>query len=547
MVPHPDTRRDVTTGGSTPAPAEVDGDARGGVDGAGGLRLAWAVVAVVLLAVIVAYARARWPGYLPLGSDNDEYQLVGQQLAAFEAPVVAGVEGTKYPLGYPAVLAVLQWLRLPVAPVALGLNLVAIGVTTGLVAWVAGRSAGRLSASPGAALAAGGVVAASVSVWNDAYSVMPEMLTLALVAGMVAVVASAADGLTPRRLVWLTVLAVIAVTMKTLAVVLVLGGCTLLAVRAVWRGTTMGSPWRMLQPAGWAVAVVLAGMAVTRSLPEHTTGYVATFFLRDPFDASQGRLGPVGLLQRAWSELGVTLADLGRPIAMIDASEEVAGVIAVVGLVLGVIGAWRLRPGGPLGAFAGGAVLAYAVAMALWPYHSSRFGVPLVPIAALGVGWLVRVVSDRLASVSLGEGWSGVVVSRVVGLLAGGVVVGALVATSFGGAVSRGEDASERLAMQHAALERLEEWAGESLGPEDEVVSFDYREVSRRLDREVQPLAYTSDVAALRAMVGDTDWIVMVDFHHTRNRQLELLLEAEPERYEQVLSGEGLGVWRVVG
>ncbi len=545
----------MTTGGSAPPPG-VRRDARGSdrrggpPDGVRGLRLAWVVVAVVLLAVIVAYARARWPGYLPLGSDNDEYQLVGQQLARLDAPIVAGVEGTKYPLGYPAVLAVLQWLRLPVAAVALALNLVAIGIATGLAAWVAGRRTGELPANPGAALADGGVVAASAGVWNDAYSVMPEMLTLALVAGMVAVVAG---GLTPRRLLWLTVLAVVAVTMKTLAVVVVLGGCTLLAVRALWRGAgpaigpdPAGSPWRMLQPAGWAVAVVLAGMAVTRSLPEHTTGYVATFFLRDPFDASQGRLGLVGLLGRAWSELGVTLADLGRAIALIDASVEVAGVIAVVGLLVGVIGAWRLRRGGPLGAFAGGAVLAYAAAMALWPYHSSRFGIPLLPIAAVGAGWLVRVVSDRWVGLLPDRG-GGVVVQRVSGLLAGGAVVLALIVTSWSGVVSRGDDASERLAMQHAALERLEEWADASLGADEEIVSFDYREVSRRLDRDVQPLAYTSDPAALRAMVGDADVIVMVDFHHTRNRQLELLLQAEPERYEQVLTGEGLGVWRIVG
>ena len=593
----------TTSAGATPD-TEVVARAPGRLIGA------WAVVAVVLVAVAGAYAWARWPGALPLGSDNDEYQLVGRALAAFEAPVVAGVEGTKYPLGYPAVLAVLEWLQLPVAPAALALNLVAVAVTVGLVAWLVGRPWGPLPASPGAGLAAGAVVATSVSVWNDAYSVMPELLTLAVVAGMLAVVAG---GLPPRRLLALTVLAVAAVALKTLALLLVLGGCTLLAVRAAllehrtgWgsgqgplatgsgreagggqhevtvplhRGWEPGK-WGALAPAAAALVVAVAGMLAMRPYPDHTTGYVATFRLRDPFDASLGELGIGGLARRTIADVPETLADLGRAIAWIDAPTTWAGVVAVLGLTLGIAGALRLRRGGPLGVFVAGAVLAYVVGLSAWPYHSSRFGIPLVPVAALGAGWVVREASDRWSrggrsmdegvappgpgspgaglpgaglpgAGSAGAGSAGVgspgAVGIGTGLALGGVVLVALLVTSWTAVVDRGEAAAERLAGQHAAMAILEGWAEVELGEDDRLVSFDYREVARALDRTVWPLAYTTGAEDLWAMVAaaDADYLVMVDFHHARNRQLGLLLDAWPERFQRVLDGDGVGVWRV--
>ena len=565
-------------------------------------RWTWAVVVTTLLAVGLAYARVRWPGFLPLGSDNDEYQLVGQALAAFEPPVVAGVEGTKYPLGYPAILAILEWLRLPVAPAALVLNLLAVAATTGLVSWTAGRATSMLPPSPGAALAAGGLVVASVAVWNDAFSVMPEMLTMAVVAAMLAVVAGPPDGrgLTAGRLVALTVLSVAAVLLKTLAVVVVLGGCSLLLLRA-WllrrRGgtSTEAAPWKLIQPALWSVVVVVAGMLAMRPYPEHTTGYLATFFLRDPFDASLGSLGPLGLLERTWQGVPDTLADLGRALLLIDASSEVAAVVAVVVLTLAAVAAFRLRPGGPLGAFVVGGVVAYAVALSAWPYHSSRFGLPLVPMGALAAGWLVRLVSDGsagsggsgggdggvggagaadpaggvggVAAADAVDGAGGVggadAVGRrhdgqpfhrraqpqvVIGLLVGFLVLGGLVVTSWQGAVDRGASSAERLATQHAAMDTLADWAEDELQSDDVLISFDYREVARRLDREVWPLAYTSDPDALWGMVeeADAEVVLQVSFHATRDRQLEKLLSSRPERFEQVLEGDGLGAWRVV-
>lgn len=513
------------------------------------VRGAWTAVFAVLLAVAAAYAWARWPGWLPVGSDNDEYQLVAAALANLDPPVVAGVEGTKYPLGYPLVLVGFTWLGLPAGPAALALNLLALSVAVALVVWVVGRATATWPASPGAGLAAGALVATSVSVWNDAYSVMPELLTLAVLAAVLAVVAG---GLQGRRLLAFSVLGVAAVLLKTLAAMVVVGGSLLLVAWAWLRGRqgadtatltgrSDGSPWPLLWPAAASVATVLAGMLVMRPYPDHTTGYVATFLLRDPFDASLGSLGPLGLVQRTIADVPATLADLGRAIALIDAGTTLAGVVALVGLGLGVVAAFRLRPGGPLGVFVLGAVLAYVLGLSAWPYHSSRFGLPLVPVAALGAGWLVRELSAALTAGARPR------VRQGVALLLGGAVLAALVVTSWSAVVTRGELAQERLARQHAALDTVAVWADAELADDEVVVSFDYREVARRLERDVQPFAYTADVGALDRMLGDADWVVLVDFHHRRNQQLGLLLEAEPDRFEQVVEGEGVGVWRVVG
>lgn len=513
------------------------------------VRGVWLAVAAALLLVALAYARARWPGWLPVGSDNDEYQLVAEALARFEAPVVAGVEGTKYPLGYPAVLSLFVWLGLPIGPSALVLNLVAVTVTVALLVAVVGRAAPPWSASPGAGLAAGALVTTSVSVWNDAFSIMPELVTLAVLAGVLAVVAG---GLQGRRLIVLSALGVAAVLLKTLAAMVVVGGSLLLAAwvwlrrrqgadTAALTGGRDGSPWPLLWPAGASVVTVLAGMVVMRPFPDHTTGYVGTFLLRDPFDASVGSLGPLGLVRRTLADIPATLADLGRAMAWIDAGTTAAGVVAVVGLTLGVVAAFRLRPGGPLGVFVLGAVLAYVAGLSAWPYHSSRFGIPLVPVAALGVGWAVREVARLLAPPGRAT------VERVVAVALGVAVLAALVVTSWSAVVARGEEAEARLAMQHAALDTIAAWADAELGDDEVVVSFDYREVARRIDRTVQPFAYTADVAALSSMLGDADWVVQVDFHHRRNQQLALLLDAEPDRFERTVDGDGVGVWRVVG
>ena len=522
------------------------------VERTGGSALPWVVLVAVLAAIAIGYARLRWPGVLPFGSDVDEYQLVGQALASFEPPVVAGVEGTKYPLGYPLILAVFEWLRLPLAWAAVALNFAALATTTGLAAWLAGRAWDGRPASPGAAVAAGALVLTSVAVWNDAYTVMPELLTLAAVTAMLVVVEVP---LTRRRIVVLTAVAVTAVLLKTLALAVIVGGCVLMWLHAAAAGRRVVQPVRamdarrphqlgpdgpltsdassrgVLLPAVAAVAVAAAGLLAMLRFPEHTTGYFATVRLVDPDDASQGTLGPLGLVRRAVGDVPDTLADFGRAFALNDAGTGLAVVVALVGLTLGVTAAFRLRPGTALGPFTLGAVLAYTAGMSVWPYHSSRFGLPMVPVAALGVGWVVRSLSRHRA-------WS---------LLAGLVVTGALVWGSVSVVTDRGEVARDTLPEHHEARATLEDWAATELGADERLVSFDYREVARALDRPVEPIAYTADPDALLAQVEGADHLVVMQLYGKRTAQVRELLEAHADRFEPVLEDGQLEIYRIVG
>ncbi len=501
---------------------------------------AWAAVAVALLAVGIAYGRARWPGALPIGSDNDEYLLVGRALSRFEAPVVAGVEGTKYPLGYPLVLAVFEWLRLPTATAALVLNVAALAATVGLLAWLVGRPQPGTDGgwSPGAGLAAGGVVVTSVAVWNDVYSVMPELLLLLVVTALLVVLSRPFDR---RTALLVTAVAIVAVGLKTLAILLVLGGAGL-AWLAVLRRRRVAAdaappptdaadaaPGRVLWPAAGAVGVVGLGLLAMRPYAEHTTGYLATFPLVDPDDASLGRVSPLGLVRRTIADVPDTWTDIGRAIALIDAGTGLAVVVAIVGLTLGVWGAFRLRPGTLLGPFAAGMAVAYAAGMAAWPYHSSRFGIPLVPVAALGVGAAVRMLPPR----------------RMLQFGAGLLLVAGLVWTSWGPVVDRGERGRAELERHHAALDELDAWAAGNLDDLATLVSFDYREVARLLDRDVAPIGYTSDPAALLAQVGDADTLVVLDLYPKRTRQARILLDHHPESFTPALEGEDVAVYRV--
>ena len=512
------------------------------------------MVAATLLAIATTYAWVRWPGLLPVGSDNDEYRLVGQALARFDAPVVAGVEGTKYPLGYPALLAAFAWLGLPPAASALVVNVGALLLAVALVAVLVGRPTARQRtnrgavlgggaappgrANPGAALLAGGVVVTSVAVWNDVYSVMPELLLLAVVCAMLLVVARGPDR---RGLGWLTLLAVVAVLLKTLAALLVVGGCAVMWLRVVMaqrtsaagpgRSSRLGFPVsRLLVPAVSATVVVITGMFAMQGLPTHTTGYTAVFLLADPDDASQGRLTLPEVVRRTVTDVPETLADLGRAIVLVDAGTGTAVVVAVVALTVGVLAAFRLRPGTLFGPFVAGMTLAYVVGLSAWPYHSSRFGIPLVPVAALGLGWLVRVVARRPAP----------------SLAVAGVGVAILVGTSWSALVERAETAQTALTRQHAALDELRTWAEQNLDADDEVVSFDYREIARELDRSVQPVSYTTDPEALLEQIAGADVFVVVEFYPKRTAQAQIVLDAYPDHFEPVLQEENVDVYRVV-
>ncbi len=491
------------------------------------------VVGAALLGLVgVVLAVGRYPGGLPIGSDNDEYLDVGSRLAALEAPLSAGVEGTKYPLGYPLVLAALERLGLPPGPAAQTLNVLALVAAVALVGWIVGRATTAGPARPVAGLTAAGVLVASTALWRDVYSVMPEILTVLIIVAALGLVARPP---TTRRVALLTGLAVAAVLLKTLAL-LVLGGLVggaLLWALASSRGGGADRPdpsthrdrpvwWGWLLPPGAALVVVAAGSLFAGRYPPHTTGYLEVVFLRVPSDASQGRIDGIGeLLARTAADVPDTVRDLGLAFTLPGAGRWTAALVAVVLLTLGVVAAFRRYPATPAGPAVLVATLGYAAGLALWPYHAPRFGLPLLPVAALGIGWAVGELGARLPRI----GRAVLAAAVVAGLLAIGAP-----ATLDEGAADR-----DRIPRFAGSVDAFVAWADGEVAPDETLVSFDYREVSRRLGRPVQPIGYTADPDAVLAQVGDADVVVAVrGMYGARTSQFDRFVAAHGDRLELV-------------
>lgn len=466
---------------------------------------------VTVIVIIAVYAWLRAPGIVAIGSDNDEYQLVAKALMGGDAPIVAGVEGTKYPLGYPALLALFMLARIPLYAGTVALNVVALVTAAVLTATIVVRTPGKTAPAFTAGLAAAALIVTSRTVWQDMFSTMPEILLLAVIAGVLAAV-NMQDS--TKRTVVLTVLCVVAVLLKTLALPLILGGFGI-----IW---LFQRHIRVLIPPVAATATAVAGMLWMRRYPSHTTGYVDTFLLNDPDDAALGSITATGVIERTIRQIPDALRDIGYAIGPPTTSRMVAIIIAIVTLAIGVWAAKQLGRNRQLGQFALGAVIAYTVAMALWPYNSPRFGMPLVPIAALGAGWLIRTIATKLKRPA-------VTVTLVTALLIG------LVGTSITGVRDDGESQRQLFPTQHAARDAVVDWI-EANAPTAKLVSFDYREIANRTDGTVHPIGYTSDPAALRAQLDDADLLIVMRFYGKRTRQAQVLLDTYPGMFTEVFS-----------
>lgn len=453
------------------------------------------------MAVIALWALQRWSGTFPFGSDNDEYRLVARELLETGRPVVADVEATKYPLGYPLVLALLDAVGLPTTRAALALNL---GLLVALAAVVVklGRALGQREAA-----VAGGVYAvAGAGLWGSVFVTMPDLAFVVVTA----LVLWWSGRLRTRRDVWVLVGLVVAASLLK-SVGLLVGLAASVAVASAPR------PLRRL---GWAPAA--GGLATTAAMallnlphPEHTTGYARTFLLEDPTDAAEGGLSLVGLLQRLPDRAHLVLRDLEVAVVGPQVTRPWAWLLVVVLLAAGVGAVWGSTS---RRAYVLAFLLVWLPAMALWPYSSPRFQLPLVAIAAVGVSHLAAAAlrSHRQAGA--------VLVAAVLGLFLWSSAAQVRRDAAF-------EEATIGAVADDAAVTAA--WGREHI-PEGEVVaSFAYREVAHRLDRPVVPLGYTSD---LRQLLAEADragarWlVVMPPLYHARGQLEQAFVTAFADR-----------------
>lgn len=465
----------------------------------------WLVALAVAAAVAGAWAAQRWSATLPFGSDNDEYRLVAEELAATGRPVVAGVEGTKYPIGYPLVLAALGAVGLPVTRAALVLNL---GLVVGLAAAVVGaaRAVTAVTARPMATVPAAAYAVGGAGLWGSVFVTMPDLAFVVLAGGVLWRTAR----LVTRGEVGIVVGLVVAATLlKSVGLVMAVAASAAVFVatpalrRLAWA------------PAAAATAVTVGLALLGRPYPEHTTGYGRTFLLVDPVDAQAGRAGLVDLLARLPDRAHLVLRDLEVALA----GPQLARPLAIT-LVVALLGAgvWATWGSVTQRTFAVATLVTWLPAMALWPYSSVRFQLPLLPLAALGVAGLAALAVRRAGP------------AGATGLL---LAVAVFLWSSAGQVRREGDFEEATLGAVAADTDVATDWAEANIPEGDVVASFAYREVAYRLDRPVAPLGYTSDVEALLADADEAGarWlVVMPPLYSARGRLEEAFVAAFPER-----------------
>jgi hypothetical protein len=223
---------------------------------------------------------------------------------------------------------------------------------------------------------------------------------------------------------------------------------------------------RALRRLAWvpvAAGVALTGLmaALTAPYPEHTTGYARTFLLVDPNDDTLGRSTLAGVAGRVVSRAWLVLPDVG---------------FAVVGPTFPPRGRgwWRSPwwlPGcgrcrsPPRRAYVVAFLAIWLPALAVWPYSSVRFQLPLVPIAAVGVGALAVAAVRRLGP---------------PGAVAAVVLLALFVVSSATQWHDQAEAEAATVGVVAADTAATAAWARSRIPEGDVVASFAYRAVAYR-------------------------------------------------------------------
>lgn len=470
--------------------------------------LAALVVAVVVLGV------ARWNGVAPFGSDNDEYRLVAEQLLDLDAPVVAGVEGTKYPLGYPAVLAALDAVGLPMVDAALVLNVVLVGVAAAL----AGFAVRHRGAA--AVVVAAAVVLLARPLWHATQSTMPDVAFTAVVAGAAVVAAR-------RHVVGLTVLVLAAAALKSVGVLVGLAATASLLWRHRGAQRDGGAKERVASLVPAAAGLGMAGLnaLVVGRYAEHTTGYARTFRLEDPYDAARGDASLLDVALRLPQRIDLVLDDAARALWG-DLVHGPPAWLLTLGLIAAAVAGARNTV---TRVFLVTFVALDLVALSVWPYSSVRFGLPVVPIAAIGAGYL----ASRLRA------------PERIGVTVAAIATAVLVAI----AVPALDDEAERESGVFAALDAARRDAAAWLPPDAQPVSPDYRELATVLPRQraVLPISYTSDAGVLLAEAKQgTHLVVLRGLYGGREAVAAQLLAAHGDHFQLVHQAPHVDIYAVL-
>jgi len=442
-------------------------------------------------------AVARWSGQSPFGSDNDEYRLLAHTVWRGSAEI-AGVEGTKYPVGYSAGLGLFDLFGFSTTKVAIAFNLLLVIVLSAVVWALVPRRYGPIARS-----AAVSLVVSSVTLWDAVYSVMPDV-AIVTVSALVLWWVTREDH--RRYMPVLLALVAAAALLKSVGVLIAVSASLALLARPKHRRVA----W---MPAATGIALAAAQSLWAGIYPDHTTGYARTFWLVDPFNLASGHVGVLDLPSRIVHRFQFFRADVRTAVMGVHTSTAGLTLLTFVLIAIAVLAVSKWR------CYAVPFVILYAIFLSAWPFSSGRFGLVLLPYAAVGAGIAIGFVSEHTKPV--------VVAAATLFLLVPHVAAARTEVSR------RSHTEAATYSSYEAGISQAQQWLTDNVPSEEKLASFDYRELAYRTDRIYLPLGYTVDHDALwEASYGrGARWLVVLpDLYGIRTTVANGFLQSRPDR-----------------
>lgn len=419
---------------------------------------------LVLLAVFFVMAYLRWPGPLPYGSDTDEHLLVAKTVLETGHFSVGNIHGTKYPPVISGMAILFSLLGLNVSLWMILANCFFIlAASIILYSYVRGEHTYLLG------VMAAIYLMANITVWKSAHMVIGDVLFVLLVTLVLYVSLQFKEWNWWKVLVAI-LLAVFSTMVRSVGIFTVGPLVVSLLASRKWKISLFSFTSAVLV-VGLPFLALLAYMVYQNQFSPHQGGYLEAFLRIDPYDVSKGTLTLQAFLSRTYHRLFPAVMDLVEAITSRNPTNPVVRLLFVLlaGLLFLASCGQTPRQRLVVPAF----LLPYALVILAWPYPGARFSLPLVPVAALGLGEVGAFAAKhfpRFVCVGLVMVFVGHSVMNIPRL------------------VEKAEQERVHRTEIYKDLEGLRAWCNKNLPAEADIVSFDYRELILRLARPVKPM-----------------------------------------------------------
>jgi len=353
------------------------------------LKRRWAAVILIgLWGVSILIGILAFDTYPSLIGDNAEFVILARSMAAGNGFRYINHPdnraATKYPLGFPALLA--GWIMafgdsvVSMKVCVLACYVAAVGLTFGVAARLMGWTYGLLAA---------GFVATSAIVVSYSHQVLSDVPYMAFsLAGIYFILWG--------RESWKYLAAGLAVCVW--ALVVRSAGMSLVLAAAVFLFLRHRKK-EAIAVIGAAILVSVLWSLRNYALTGEGSRYMQVLLSANPYDPDRGMLTFTGLISRVFTNAGGYFSGL-LPVTVLPSlirpspggeGNPVGVVISVLVLAISALGAYGLRKRGlVLGLY----MLAYFAVYLVWPevWKSERFMVPVAPVLAILLVWGVKTI-----------------------------------------------------------------------------------------------------------------------------------------------------------